>query len=75
MMQPTDKNNHVYKSWTDSTIECLKAECNCSKCGRYGVCYSKADFISNEYGMKPIKYLVLKLYARHGRPEGIKYGS
>lgn len=40
----------------------------CAKCGKYEICYSKTEFSINEYGIKPLKYTVLKLFARHGKP-------
>ncbi len=67
-MQPSDKNNWIYNHWTQSSIECFEANCRCSRCGKYEICYSKTEFSINEYGIKPLKYTVLKLFARHGKP-------
>ena len=55
-----DENSNLYKRWNNTTICCYKHNMICEKCPeKYITCNIKTD-INNKYGMKPIRYAVLK---------------
>lgn len=63
-----DIESDLYLRWTNDSINCYLLGGNCSKCKLEQICKTQAK--TNEYNIAPMKYSVLKLYARHGKPRG-----
>jgi len=63
-----DIKSDLYLRWTKDAINCYRLGGNCSMCDMERICKNQAK--TNEYRIAPMKYSVLKLYARHGKPRG-----
>ncbi len=61
-----DIKSDLYLRWTKDAINCYLLSGNCSMCNMEQFCKTQGK--TNEYHISPMKYSVLKLYARHGRP-------
>ena len=63
-----DIKSDLYLRWTKDAINCYEINGNCTICGLKAFCERQAK--TNEYRISPMKYSVLRLYARHGKPRG-----
>ena len=57
----------LYRRWTISAVECYQRHCICNNCKYLYYCNNPIKK-HNDYGIKPLKYAVLKLFSRHGAP-------
>ena len=67
MVNQSDKHIDLYRRWTNAAINCYKIGCNCNICELKSFC--ERQLKANEYRIYPMKYSVLRLYARHGKPQ------
>lgn len=67
-MAKVDEWTDLYRRWTKDAVNCYELKGNCSLCNMESFCKTQAK--TNEYNIAPMKYSVLKLYARHGKPRG-----
>lgn len=58
MMEPPP--NSLYKKWNLSTYICWKNNCDCSNCEQSCICDSYVPMVKIPYGLKAMKYAVLK---------------
>lgn len=65
-MAKVEEWTDLYRRWTNAAISCYEIGCNCQICGLKSFCERQAK--TNEYRIYPMKYSVLRLYARHGKP-------
>ena len=65
--QPCYKENTLYQRWGKLAIYCYKRHCNCLNCFYSEFCKKSMSY--NLYNIKPLKFSVLMLFARHGKPK------
>ena len=63
----------MYYHWTDSATVCYNRRCRCAGCENEYICSKqKKEPVS---GLTPMKYAVLLLFARYGKPKRRVYGD
>lgn len=62
------ENNSVYRHWTNLTRTCYKQKMNCTDCQNRIIC-SIEPWNLNPYGIKNIKYAVIRTLANIGEPK------
>lgn len=68
------QNNSVYFHWTPITKLCYSRQMNCEGCPNDYVC-SLPVWNKNPYGIRNIKYAVMRTIANIGEPKKYKDGS
>lgn len=65
MLKPS---SYMFEKWTKQAIECYSRNCNCAGCELELFCMEQDR--GNTYNMIPMKWAVLMLYRRLGKPKG-----
>ena len=63
---PIGREATLYRQWTNASRACYKNHCDCSRCDLDYICKKQAK--DNPYNMVPMKYAVLKLMEKFGKP-------
>lgn len=67
----TYKTNNLYRFWSNDAQICYERKCRCRGCELDYICKEQTEPIL--YKMRPMKYAVLMLFARHGAPKRREY--
>ena len=65
------RDSETFKHWTPDAVNCFNRKMKCSGCITEQICKNRGQDVT--YGMLPMKYAVLVLFARHGAPKERDY--
>ena len=67
-----NSKDFLYENWTMSAYDCYERKGKCLGCILENICSNQPK--DNPYNLPPMKYVVLKLLEKHGKPnlENIK---
>lgn len=61
-----NSKNYLFEHWTDLAINCWEHQCICTNCSMKDICDRQKP--NNSYNMKPMKYTVMRLMQKFGKP-------
>lgn len=65
------RDSGTFNQWTPGAINCYERNMHCNGCIDEEFCNRRGQDIT--YGIKPMKYAVLVLYSKYGKPERREY--